>query len=173
MNPISDQQLRLYIDEVFLVFDRDRSGTLDSIELGNFFNQVFARLGWPMHINQQQAFQAMQAIDRNGDGRANKMELFAAIKHIEQNHHHYGSGQGYGQQQPYGQQPYGQQQYGQQGYGQQGYGQQGYGQQGYGQQGYGQQGYGQQGLGQQGYGQGFQGGNQGGNQGGYPPNRGW
>jgi hypothetical protein len=64
------------------------------------------------------------------------------------------SGQGYGQNQGYGQQGYGQQGFGQ-GYGQQGFGQ-GYGNQGYGQQGFGQgyaQGYGQQGSGQQGYGQ--------------------
>ena len=151
MNQVSDQQLRMYIDEVFMMFDRDRSGTLDPNELGNFFNQVFGRLGWPMRINQMQALQAMRAIDRNGDGRANKMELFTAIKYMSTNQHMYG-----GQQQ---------------GYGQQGYGQQGYGQQGYGQQGYGQQGYGQQPYGQNMYG--GQGGFQGGNMGGFPPNRGW
>ncbi|GAB2930265.1 hypothetical protein GCM10027047_28490 [Rhodococcus aerolatus] len=81
-----------------------------------------------------------------------------------------GYGQGYGEQQSYGQQAYGEQQsYGQQSYGeqqpygeQQSYGQQPYGQPGYGgqtgygdQSGYGQQqpGHGQQGTGQQGYGQ--------------------
>ena len=59
-------------------------------------------------------------------------------------------GQGYGQQQAYGQQAY-HQPYSQQAFGQQGFGQQqAYGQQTYGQQAYGQQAYGQQ---QQAYGQ--------------------
>ena len=94
MNQISDQQLRAYIDQVFTVFDRDRSGTLDPMELGNFFNEVFSRIGWPMRINQMQALQAMRAIDRNGDGKANKMELFTAIKQMSANQQGYGGGQG-------------------------------------------------------------------------------
>ena len=137
--------------------------------------------GSPYRLQPQQAVAAMQAIDKNGDGRASKAELFMAFKHILQSQHYIqAQSQGYGQQ-GYGQQSYGQQQgYGQQGYGQmqqQGYGQQGYGQPGYGQKGYGQQGYGQQGYGQQSYQQGnvqqgYRPPNQGG-YGSYQGNKGW
>ena len=101
-----------------MIYDRDHSNTLDPNELAGFFNDVFAKMGDPRRINQHQAMQALASIDRNSDGRANKMELFTALKYMT------------GQQQGYGQQ--------QQGYNQQGYNQQGYNQ---GQQGYGQQGY--------------------------------
>lgn len=154
---MDDNTLRSYIDQIFARYDRDRSGTLDCNELAAFFNELFAMMGYPTRINQQQGMQAMRIIDKNNDGRASKPELFNCFKMLLQQQGQYQQ-QGYGQQ-GYGQQGYGQQGYGQQGYGQQGYGQQGYGQQqqygqqGYGQQGYGQQGYGQQGYGQQGYGQ--------------------
>ena len=167
---IPDNVLRQYIDQIFDRYDRDRSGTLESFELANFFNDVFAMMGDPRRINQQQATQALMAIDQNNDGRANKMELFNAFKRVimQQQGGNYGQGS-------YGQQGYGQQGYGQQGYGQGGYGQGGYGQQGYGQQGYGQQGYGQQsGYGQQGgYNQGGYGQQGGYNQGGYGQQGGW
>ena len=153
---ITDQQLRMYIDQVFQKYDRDYSGSLDPNELYLFFNDIFAMTGSPYRVQPQQAMAAMRAIDKNGDGRASKMELFLAFKQILTSQHYMQSqNQGYGgyQQQGYGQQGYGQQGYGQQGYGQQGYGQQNYQQQGYGQQqSYGQQQYGQQGYGQQSYG---------------------
>ncbi len=79
-------------------------------------------MGYNRQITYQEAVATMQAIDRTGDGRANKMELFAALKIMMQ--------QQMQQQQMQYQQGYGQQGYGQQGYGQQGYGQQGFGQQG-------------------------------------------
>jgi len=115
--------------------------------------------GSPYRIQPQQAVAAMQAIDKNGDGRASKPELFMAFKHILQSQHYMQTQNQYGYNQGYGQQGYGQQGYGQQGYGQQGYGQQVYGQQAYGQQGY------QQGYRQQGYNQG--------NYGSFQNNRGW
>lgn len=155
---ITDQQLRYYIDQVFQKYDRDYSGTLDVNELYLFFNDIFAMTGSSYRLQPQQAVGAMQAIDKNGDGRASKPELFMAFKYILQSQHYMQSQNQYGQNQGYGQQGYGQQGYVQQpqqpGYGQQQvYGQQKpYGQQGYGQmqQGYGQQGY-QQGYGQQSY----------------------
>ncbi len=111
----TDQQLRNYIDQIFLRYDRDNSGTLEPNELGGFFNDIFAMMGDPRRVNQLQAMQALQSIDKNCDGRASKMELFMAFKSLMGT-----------QQQQYGQQ---------QGYGNQGYGNQGYGNQGYGNQG--------------------------------------
>ena len=70
---LDDNTLRNYIDQVFLKYDRDRSGTLDPNELAGFFNDVFAMMGSPQRINPYQAQQSLMMIDRNGDGRANKM----------------------------------------------------------------------------------------------------
>jgi hypothetical protein len=146
MNIVDDNTLRMYIDQVFAEFDRDRSGTLELQELAAFFSKVFAMMGYNRQITYQEAVATMRSIDRTGDGRANKMEVFAAMKAMMMQQYQLQQQQmqmqqGYGQQFP--QQGYGQQQgWGQQ---QQGFGQQ---QQGWGQQ---QQGYGQQGFNQQGF----------------------
>lgn len=76
MTTPSDATLQQYIDQVFNQFDHDRSGTLELTELANFFNSVFQAMGDPTRFNEMQARQALQAIDRNSDGRATKMELF-------------------------------------------------------------------------------------------------
>ena len=165
---VSDQQLKTYIDQVFKKYDKNNSGGLDTNELAQFFNDIFAMTNNSTRVNSQQAMDAMRSIDQNGDGVASKPELFQAFKKLLQSQNYMQGGQGggktqagmgqmgYGQQGMMGQQPM---MGGQMGYGQQpqmGYGQQpqmGYGQQpqmGYGQQpqmGYGQQpqmGYGQQ-----------------------------
>lgn len=70
---MDDNQLRQYVDEIFMIYDRDRSNSLEVHELAGFFNDVFAKMGDPRRINQQQAMAALASIDRNQDGRANKM----------------------------------------------------------------------------------------------------
>lgn len=60
---ISDSTLRNYIDQIFNKYDSDRSNTLEVPELANFFNDVFALMGDPRRINQQQAYQALMVID--------------------------------------------------------------------------------------------------------------
>ena len=148
---MNDDLLRQYVDEIFMIYDRDKSGTLDPNELAGFFNDIFAKMNDPRRINQGQAMQALASIDKDNDGKASKMELFMALKYMLQQQQYgqqqYGQQQ-YGQQQ-YGQQPYVQQQYGQQPYQQQPYQQQPYQQQPYQQQPYQQQPYQQQGYGQQ------------------------
>ena len=69
---ISDQQLKQYIDQIFVKYDRDYSGNLDCNELHLFFNDVFAMTNNPTRINQQQAMAAMRVIDTDGDGQASK-----------------------------------------------------------------------------------------------------
>lgn len=179
---LSDGQLRDYIDEIFDRYDKDRSGNLDAQELASFFNDLFRAIGNPAVITPLQAQNAICAIDKNNDGKANKMELFLAFKGIISGQQSNSGPSGYqqgppqGYQQTYQQNPYQANPYGQSGYAapqncgsmQQPYGQsyaqqpygQPYGQQSYGyqqpnyQQGYGsQQGYGQPYYGQQGYNQ--------------------
>ena len=73
---ISDSTLQSYIDQIFMKYDRDRSGTLDAAELAAFFNDIFQLMGQPTRINQQQAMAALMQIDKNNDGKASKIELF-------------------------------------------------------------------------------------------------
>ena len=82
---ISDEQLRKYIDQVFEKYDHNHTFSLRPNELAEFFNDIFAMSGNPTRISQQQAMEAMQNIDQNGDGLAQKPELFAALKKILQN----------------------------------------------------------------------------------------
>ncbi len=69
---IGDYELQQFIDQVFSKYDRDRSGTLDSNELTNFFNDVFSQMGNGTRFNQQQSMNALKAIDQNSDGKASK-----------------------------------------------------------------------------------------------------
>ena len=82
---ITDQQLKTYIDQVFNKYDKNSSGTLDCNELAKFFNDVFTMTHNPTRLNTQQALDAMRAIDKNGDGVAQKPELFLAFKQLLQN----------------------------------------------------------------------------------------
>lgn len=50
---VDDNTLRMYVDQIFNEFDRDRSGTLEVHELGAFFTKVFALTGHPRQITQQ------------------------------------------------------------------------------------------------------------------------
>ena len=132
---LSDQQLIQYIDQVFLKYDRDRSGGLDAAELAGFFADLYRMMGYNVQITYQQAAQALAQIDKNFDGKASKQELFYAFKimlgnqgsyvtnvqpipnyQYPQSYQTYTQQPMYGQQAVYGQQPmYGQQQmYGQQ-----------------------------------------------------------
>lgn len=148
---MDDSIIRMYIDEVFQVYDRDRSGTLEFGEVHNFFNELYVSLNDTRRFTEQDIRMLITTIDVQSDQRITKPELFVLFKRIwehpgmspfqicnlyrgnmygpNQNQGnqppYYGQPQQYAQQQQYGQQ-YGQPQYGQQQYGQYGqYGQQG------------------------------------------------
>lgn len=70
---IPDSALQNYIDQIFQKYDRDNSGSLDANELALFFNDVFQLMGDPRRVDQNQARQALMAIDKNNDGRASKL----------------------------------------------------------------------------------------------------
>lgn len=77
---VNDMQLQQYVDQVMSRYDYNRSGTLESGELVNFFNDLFQMCGYPTRLNLMQATQMMRNMDSNFDGRANKFELFKAFK---------------------------------------------------------------------------------------------
>jgi len=79
---VNDTALRNYVDDVFSMYDTNRSGTLEAYELANFFNDVFAKMGNFNRYNDEQAMAAMRVIDSNFDGRASKQELYITLKYL-------------------------------------------------------------------------------------------
>lgn len=69
---VNDMQLQNYVDQVMARYDFNRSGTLESGELVNFFNDLFGMCGYNQRVNLMQATQMMRQMDSNFDGRANK-----------------------------------------------------------------------------------------------------
>lgn len=115
---MDDGMLRLYVDEIFEVYDKDRSNTLDARELAGFFNDMFMRMNDPRRFTEPQI---MANIDANSDGKASKMEVFNALKRVLSSpnppqHQYQQPYQQQSYQQPYQQQPYQQQAYQQQPY---------------------------------------------------------
>ena len=81
------------MDEIFVVYDKDRSQSLDLNEITLFLNDIFSKMNDPRRFNQQQALQTLKSIDVNNDGKASKMEMFLVIKKIlsqpnQPNSHH-------------------------------------------------------------------------------------
>jgi Ca2+-binding EF-hand superfamily protein len=70
---ITEPKLQQFIEVVFNKYDTNRTGSLDANELASFFNDVFAQMGQPTRLNNQQAFEALQVIDANHDGKASKL----------------------------------------------------------------------------------------------------
>jgi Ca2+-binding EF-hand superfamily protein len=60
---LDDGILKMYIDEVFQVYDYDRSGTLEYAEVHNFFNQLYASLNEPRRFTEPEMRQLFTTID--------------------------------------------------------------------------------------------------------------
>ena len=72
--PIQPQFIEQYGPGIFQYFDRDRSGTLDMMEVPNMVNQLFQYLQMPPP-NQMDLMYVMNATDANRDGRLNYQEF--------------------------------------------------------------------------------------------------
>ena len=64
MSGLDDGVLRMFIDEVFDMYDSDRSGTLDVKELHTFFNQLYIQLNEPRRFTAVEMGQFMKTFDR-------------------------------------------------------------------------------------------------------------
>ena len=82
MSKPSDDQLRQAIDAIFNKYDQDQSGTLEDNEIFNLINDAFKSLGRNRAVSQQEVIQFINAIDKNGDGKIAKPELFEILKKI-------------------------------------------------------------------------------------------
>lgn len=72
----SDDQLRQAIDAIFNKYDTDKSGTLEGNEIFLLINDAFKSLGRNREVSQAEVNQFVSAIDKNGDGKIAKSELF-------------------------------------------------------------------------------------------------
>ena len=76
----SDDRLKQVIDAIFMKYDTDNSGTLEDKEILNLITDAFKSLGRNKEIGSQQVNQFIMAIDKNGDGKIAKAELFEILK---------------------------------------------------------------------------------------------
>lgn len=70
------------VDELFPVYDRDRSGFLETKELAGFLTAALKKLGINATVTDSQAEQALRVIDSNKDNEISKFEAAAALKSI-------------------------------------------------------------------------------------------
>jgi Ca2+-binding EF-hand superfamily protein len=78
----SDDQLRQAIDAIFSKYDQDKSGTLEGTEIFSLINDAFKSLGRNRDVKADEVNQFIKAIDKNGDGKISKPELFEILKHL-------------------------------------------------------------------------------------------
>ena len=78
----SDDQLRQAIDGIFQKYDTDKSGTLEGKEVFNLINDAFKSLNRDKQVKQEDVNQFISAIDKNGDGKIAKPELFDILKQL-------------------------------------------------------------------------------------------
>ena len=78
----TDQQLREAVDAVFGQFDKDNSNSLDPQETANLINAAMQHLGEGKSVSQEEVNQFIQAVDKSGDGKIQKPELFQIFRKV-------------------------------------------------------------------------------------------
>lgn len=78
----NDDQLKQAIQNIFDKYDVDKSGTLEGTEIFNLINDAFKSLGKNKEVSQGDVQQFINAIDKNGDGKIAKVELFEILKQL-------------------------------------------------------------------------------------------
>ena len=84
----SDQQLRDAVDAVFGQFDKDGSNTLDPNEVANLINAALAQMNAGRQCTQEEVQALIDAVDKNGDGKIAKPELYEIFKRVAQQWSH-------------------------------------------------------------------------------------
>jgi Ca2+-binding EF-hand superfamily protein len=78
----SDDQLRQAIEAIFAKYDADKSGTLEGNEIFSLINDAFKSLGRQRQVKEEEVNQFIKAIDKNGDSKISKHELFEILKKL-------------------------------------------------------------------------------------------
>ncbi len=79
---LTDDQLRQAIDAIFNKYDKDLNGTLQEQEVFALINDAFKSLGRNRTVSKAEVDQFISSIDKNGDGRIAKPELFEILKKL-------------------------------------------------------------------------------------------
>lgn len=72
MSFIPDSVLRKAIDVLYMKYDRDRSNTLCSNELGGCLNELLGMVGIPTMVNSFVIKMILKKMDKDGDGKISK-----------------------------------------------------------------------------------------------------
>lgn len=78
----SDQQLREAVDAVFHKYDTDSSQSLDASEVLNLINDALGHMKSNRKVTQQEVNQFIAAVDKSGDGKIQKPELYEIFKKV-------------------------------------------------------------------------------------------
>lgn len=73
-----EEKLRQAVEDIFIIYDTDDSKTLELDEAKNFFTDLFDQMGEKIPDNAHEII--LNSIDRNGDGKLSKEELFYILK---------------------------------------------------------------------------------------------
>lgn len=80
--PYSEQQLRDAVDAVFTAYDKDNSGTLDVSEVTSLINDALKHMNAGRQATQQEVSNLITQIDKNSDGKVNKVELLQIFQKV-------------------------------------------------------------------------------------------
>lgn len=72
LNDPNDAVLKKKIDQIFLRYDTNKSGTLSLDELHVFLNDLLLSTGNNRQVTYEEAMNVLTVIDKNRDGRVNK-----------------------------------------------------------------------------------------------------
>jgi Ca2+-binding EF-hand superfamily protein len=78
----NEEQLRAAVDAVFNKYDTDGSQSLDAAEVFNLINDALAHMKANRKVTQAEVQQFVTAVDKSGDGKIQKPELFEIFKKV-------------------------------------------------------------------------------------------
>lgn len=78
----TDQQLKDAVDAVFQQFDNDKSGTLEADEVSKLINAALKQMNANRSASQSEIAGLIKSVDKNGDGKIGKVELFEIFKKV-------------------------------------------------------------------------------------------
>jgi Ca2+-binding EF-hand superfamily protein len=78
----SDEQLRAAVDAVFSKYDTDNSQSLDANEVTNLINDALKHMKANRQVSNAEINQFVSAVDKSGDGKIQKPELFEIFKKV-------------------------------------------------------------------------------------------
>lgn len=78
----SEAQLVQAVDAVFAKYDADGNNYLDANEVYNLINDALSHMKSSRKVSQQEVTQFIAAVDKSGDGKIQKTELYEIFKKV-------------------------------------------------------------------------------------------